>query len=497
MTSFAVRTPNEVLNRWFAAILLVLSLSGGFCAGNAWGQVFGINAEERAVNGAKAFMGRQSQKSVELTVVIPKPYAKDLVEKFEEFEKKTGIAVKTLIEIDEGEILPRLRTERTSRAGRVDLFLAPPLAITESAEALLPLDDFIRAGRPDLHRIPDGFRRQGLHLGKRYGVFANGKILVLAIRRDLTALDLERNAFKKKFRWAPACPDTWKQWQELSRFYTRTSENGEFPKYYGAMASRSLGQGWRWWLQRFYSKGMLLFDEAMNPTLESPEGIETTAEYAAITKYMPLETLTWAPKNGISTFLRGNVFSMLTYPSSVHPIQHATQSKVAGKVRFCSVPGSLVAGGPFLRAIQVGGVLWVVNRYGRNPQAAYWLVQWLTSSRISSEMTDRLGSAFSPHRIDHFWNPKIRVRYTRELIQVIEKLTQVVVPELNLLNADKYREVLARNLFNAVNGSVTPEDAMKQTTNEWQELTNKIGRRRQMKTWNGFLKGLPNRDFPE
>jgi multiple sugar transport system substrate-binding protein len=442
-------------------------------------------------------MVRQSQKSVELTVVIPKPYTKDLVEKFEEFEKKTGIAVKTLIEVGEGEILQRLRMEGTFRAGRVDVFLAPPLAITESADALLPLDDFIRAGRPDLHRIPRGFRRQGLHSGKRYGLFANGKILVLAIRRDLTALGLERNAFKKKFRWAPGCPDTWKQWLELSHFYTRTSENGEFPKYYGAMASRSLGQGWRWWLLRFYSKGKIPFDEAMNPTLESPQGIETTAEYAAITKYMPLETLTWTPKDGISTFLQGNVFSMLTYPSSIDPIQHATQSKVAGRVQFCSVPGSLVAGGPYRRAIQVGGALWLINRYSHNPQAAYWLLQWLTSSRVSAEMTARLGSAFSPHRIDHFWNPKVRERYTLELIQVIEKLTQVVVPELNILKANKYHEALAQNLFNAVNGSLTPEEAMKQTTREWQKLTEKIGRRRQMKVWSSFLEGLPSKDFPE
>ena len=147
--------------------------------------------------------------------------------------------------------------------------------------------------------------------------------------------------------------------------------------------------------------------------------------------------------------------------------------------------------------MQAGGAVWLVSRYSRYPEAGYWLAQWLTSSRVSAEWAAKPRSNFSPHQLGHFKHPKITAAYTPELIRIIARLTQVVVPEILLMGADEYHEALARHLFGAVTGSLSPEEAMKQTAAEWTKITEKIGRKRQMNAWESFLRGLPKRDFPE
>ena len=485
--------------RWFFVFFAVLSLSGVVGGGDAVGLILGSSAEERAVNGAKAYLARQGEKTVVLSVVVPRRYAKAVLKEIQEFEQKTGVIVRNFVEVDESALLGRLREEAASKTGRVDLILAPPRVVPEAAEArvLLALDDFIREGRPDLKEVAPLFRAQGRYRGKTYGLFANGEMLVLAIRRDLTTLRAERSAFKRKYGWEPDCPDTWKQWRQLAEFYTRESKDGKFSKYYGASGVRSLSQGWRWWLQRYYSKGKLPFDEWMNPTLDSRKGVETTKEYIEIVKYMPDESTTWTPEEGVASFMQGNVFSILTHASAVHTIKNSGNSTVGGKVKFCMVPGSLVEGGPFRRAMQAGAAVWLVSRYSRYPEAGYWLAQWLTSSRVSAEWVAKPRSNFSPHQRGHFKHPKITAAYTPELIRIIARLTQVVVPEILLMGADEYHEALARHLFGAVTGSLSPEEAMKQTAAKWTEITERIGRKRQMSAWESFLRGLPKRDFPE
>ncbi len=460
----------------------------------------GATPAARAVSGGKATLARRGGKAINLTVVVPRRYAKTLGKAIEEFRRKTGITVKDMLVVSEPDVLRRMKAEASSKTGRLDLFLAPSAGIPEGIESkvLLPLDDLIRAGLPDLNAAAPAFRNLGRYRSKTYGLFANEEILILVIRRDLTALPAERSTFKRKYGWVPGCPDSWRQWKQLAEFYTREStDKKNASKYYGALGVRSLGQGWRWWLQRYYSKGKAPFDEEMNPTLDSPEAVEATKEYVEISKYMPEDSMAWTREESISAFLKGKVFSILTVASAIHGIKRPGRSKVAGKVKFCTVPGSLVGGGAFRRALTLGSVLWQINRYSRYPEAAYWLVQWLTSPQVSARLAARPNSNFTPHRPGHFEHPKIKASYTPEVIGILKGLMQIMVPEIPLVGAAEYQEVLSRNLFEAVPGTLSPRDAMMGTVKEWKEITAKLGRKRQIQAWRSHLRSLPKNDTSE
>jgi len=127
----------------------------------AGGQMMGATPAARAVSGGKAALMRRGVKTVDLTIVVPQRYAKTLGKAVEEFRLKTGITVKDMLVVSERDVLRRMRAEATSKAGRLDLFLAPSTGIPEGVEsrALLPLDDLIRVwpaglerGRP---RVPE------------------------------------------------------------------------------------------------------------------------------------------------------------------------------------------------------------------------------------------------------------------------------------------------------------------------------------------------------
>ncbi len=466
----------------------------------AAGQMLGATPAARALSGGKAALMRRGVKTVDLTIVVPQHYAKTLGKAVEEFRLKTGITVKDMLVVSERDVLRRMRAEATSKAGRLDLFLAPSTGIPEGVEsrALLPLDDLIRVGRPDLNAEVPAFRSLGRYRSKTYGLFANTEVLVLVIRRDLMALPAERSTFKRKYGWDPDCPDSWLQWKQLAEFFTREStDEKNASKYYGALGVRSLGQGWRWWLQRYYSKGKTPFDEEMNPTLDSPEAVEATKEYVEISKYMPEASMAWTREETVSAFLKGKVFSILTVASAVHAIKRPGRSKVANKVKFCTVPGSLVGGGPFRRALSMGSVLWQISRYSPYPEAAYWLAQWLTSPKVSTGLVARPNSNFTPHRSTHFEHPKVKASYTPKLIGILKGLMQVMVPEIPLVGAAEYHEVLSRNLFEAVPGTLSPRDAMMGTLKEWKEIAAKLGRKRQIQAWKSHLRGLPKNDIPE
>ncbi|MFQ5692301.1 MAG: hypothetical protein ACE5IM_04570, partial [Nitrospinota bacterium] len=189
--------------------------------------------------------------------------------------------------------------------------------------------------------------------------------------------------------------------------------------------------------------------------------------------------------------------SILTYQSAIRAVNGPGGSKVAGKVKFCAVPGSLVQGGPFRRALQVNGFAWMINRYGRYPEAAYWLIQWLTSGQVSANLAARPGSGFSPTQAGHFEQPKVVGALTPELTAILAKLTQVAVPEMLLVGADRYHEALDRNLFAALAGEISPEEAMKRTADAWETITEEVGRKRQREAWRGFLQRLPKKDVPD
>ncbi|MGH7335466.1 MAG: ABC transporter substrate-binding protein, partial [Candidatus Rokuibacteriota bacterium] len=199
-----------------AVILAVVAASSA----GATDVVPGSTVEERAVNGAKAYLKKAGVDKIELTMMMVSLFAKAQPKYLDEWEKLTGIKVKT-IEYGYTEIPAKIMADAVARSGQYDIYNHQMYMLPDAADAgaIIPLDDYAARGKPYFDDIPKTLRTEMYYKGKLYTFFTDGDQTILALRKDLLELPEARKAFKAKFGWEPGCPDTWKQWEQLASFF--------------------------------------------------------------------------------------------------------------------------------------------------------------------------------------------------------------------------------------------------------------------------------------
>src|SRR2546427_7496352 len=172
----------------------------------------GATADERAINGAKAYMKSKNLTSLKLNMMMPSIFTAGSTGEMANFEKATGIGV-NYFEVGILQIQAKAMSEAVAKSGSFDFWIGDPISLPDLVEAGLarPIDDLVAKGKPDFDDVVAGFFEQGRYKGKTYGMFGDGDNFILVIRRDLADKPDERQKFKAKYGWEPGCPDTYQQ----------------------------------------------------------------------------------------------------------------------------------------------------------------------------------------------------------------------------------------------------------------------------------------------
>jgi multiple sugar transport system substrate-binding protein len=472
-------------------LIATLALAAG--PAQAADVVAGGTVEERAVNGARAYVKKLGVPKLELTMMMVSLFAKAQPKYLDEWEKLTGIRIKT-IEYGYTEIPAKIMADAVAKTGQYDIYNHQMYMLPDAVEAgvVIPLDDYAGRGKPFFDDIPRTLRNEMYYRGKLYTFFTDGDQTILALRKDLLELPQARAAFKARFGWEPGCPDTWKQWEELASFFNgKKGENfygATLDKdLYGAQEYRSREFGYRWWQGRFASKHRLMFDRNMKPLIDGPEGVETTREMVALTKYMPRDIFGWGTPQNYPFFAQGNSFSIATFPSVVGYAQKAQGTVVSGKVLSCVVPGSLVKGKLVRRSVQPAGTNYMVSRYSRHPEAAYWFLQWFTGPEVGNRAVADPDGFWDPFRPGQINDPRIVAKYGEQYMKATMENAKIAVPMIPLQGNREYFDALDVALQEAFHGRITPEEAMKRTARQWEKITEDIGRKKQIEAWKSVV----------
>jgi multiple sugar transport system substrate-binding protein len=451
--------------------------------------VAGATPEERAVNGAKAYLKKIGVERLEQTMMMVSLFAKAQPKYLEEWEKLTGIKIKT-IEYGYTEIPAKIMADAVAKTGQYDIYNHQMYMLPDAVEAgaIIPLDEFVARGKPFFDDIPKTLRTEMYYKGKLYTFFTDGDQTVLALRKDLLELPEARKAFKAKFGWEPGCPDTWKQWEELASFFQGKKGDNFYGQpldkdLYGAQEYRAREFGYRWWQGRFISKGKLFFDRNMKPLIDGPEGIETTREQVALTKHMPKDIFGWGTPQNYPFFAQGNSFSIATFPSLVGYSQNAQGTVLKGKVVSCVVPGSMVKGKLVRRSVQPAGTNYMVSKFSKHPEAAYYFLQWFTGPTVGNRAVADRDGFWEPFRVGQEKDPNIVSRFGEQFMKATLDNAKIAVPMIPLQGNREYFDALDVNLQEAYHGRITPEEAVKKTARQWDKITDDIGRRKQIEAW--------------
>jgi multiple sugar transport system substrate-binding protein len=356
---------------------------------------------------------------------------------------------------------------------------------------------------PLLERFNFTFNQEGLRSGyflpqlqttfdgNVVAIPADGDVALLYLRRDLLENPENRGKFKQQFGYELGKPNTWEEYNNLLKFFNDPKQG-----FYAALEPRSDQTAWMYWIPRYVSQGnpsRYLFDDLMQPLIDSPAGIQATEYFIKTIAYSPPDIL--VPGNDYSYtlpfFSNNKGFSTIITLAGAK-LFNQDSSGVKDKFVTVQLPGSYVNGVLVQRTTFIYGNNIVIPKSSKQPILAFLYAMWLTDPEVSAQMIGVKGGFADPFRYDHIQDSRIQQVYTREALDtLLEGLTSVVPAGTGLPGDTQYIGALNRNLMRAARGQITAMQAMKETAEDWNLITDQYGRAKQIKLWRKFRQLYP------
>jgi multiple sugar transport system substrate-binding protein len=455
----------------------------------AWGsQVPGATAAERAINGAKAL-----GKNVDLNLLMwGQYYSGKMRELAADFKAKTGIGIGAVQDIATPAIPARVMAEAVAKSGGFDIVhvSAEMIPTLVNAGYLLPMNTLMERGGMTYRSIgPLSFQTH--YRGENYGFVTDGNVMATGIRRDLFEAADERKRFADKHGKPLAWPETWDDYLEIAKFFTRP------PEMYGVADLRSRNWGGPiWFLMQFYANGGFPFGDDMTPTLYNDAGRAAVEHYLATKEFSTRDIAVWGTTQNIPFVVRGGA-AMWTYWTGAFGVSQRPDSKTRGKWRYGVVPGSRMQGHLVKRTVSEPVITLIINRRGQNPEAAYWLCQYWSTPEHSTEIVADPKLQFTdPWAPETFKDARVAAKYTPEGLEATRKCLEITCPPLLLPGYLEMTDVLDKHLADAFVGSISGDEALKKTEAEWRDVIKRIGTKLLVKDLATYKEAFPKIDVP-
>jgi multiple sugar transport system substrate-binding protein len=460
----------------------------------AYGAVEGKDSAERAINGILSL--KKKMKGNTLTVSVPSGSAGSFQKAGPLFKQATGVNLEFIV-VPMSQTVEKAMNLAVTRSSKFDAIVVSNFGTPDLAEAKLAMDltDLVKDYNPDVTG-PDGVIHPlfmfGMYKGRVYGLNTDGDEMSLMLRRSLLTDPDKKKAFEDKYGYPLDKPELWDQLFDQIKFFTDKDK-----PFYGAWLYCSPYYAKTEWLQLFISQGIVPFDMDMRPQIAGPEGIKAFEELIAIRPYLHPGTSTGGWSEQYKAYGEGNIYATFAWPSFIKYMNMPDFSKVAGDLAVCKAPGKKLASGMILRPCRYQfGWTYIVNSYSKNPEMAYLLVQWLHSAPISAQILPIKGSVFDPYRYSHMeedllklWDPTEYWKDTREaLIFNIENM----YPELQMRGGDEYQSRLDENVIAGLEGLKEPKQALEETAELWEKITERYGRESQKEQWRFLCSSFGN-----
>jgi multiple sugar transport system substrate-binding protein len=315
------------------------------------------------------------------------------------------------------------------------------------------------------------------------------------LRRDLLEDPAHRARFREKYGRELAPPRTWRDYQQQVEYFTQPDKG-----LFGAAEPRERLTGWMFWLPRYLSAAapnQFLFDDQMKPLIDSPAGVAATESYIATVSHSPPAILGEGNDYSYTLpfFLRGNAYAtMLTVATA--KISQRDTSGVKGKVMSVPMPGNAVGGRLVRRTMFIYGNNLVIPRTSPSKELAFLFAMWLTDAENSVRSVAANGIA-DPYRHNHLREERVGAMYTPQPLALLKSELPFTAPSGTGLPGDKaYLAALSDNIWLAASGRMTAKEAMSKTAREWNAITEKYGRAKQIAHWRAFKQNYPTATEP-
>jgi multiple sugar transport system substrate-binding protein len=322
------------------------------------------------------------------------------------------------------------------------------------------------------------------------GIPADFDVALLFLRRDLLEDPAQRATFRHKHGRDLKAPKTWQEYQQLVEFFHRPKDG-----FYGSSEPREKLTGWMYWLPRYLSAAApnrYLFDDQMRPLINSPAGIAATESYVATVPYSPPQSLEEGKDYSYTLpfFIRGNAFATVLTVATAK-ISRNEASAIKDKFIAAPIPGQIVGDRLVRRTQFIYGNNLVVPANAPNKALGFLFAMWLTDADNSSRSVAANGIT-DPYRHSDLRDARVRALYTPQPLDLLKSELPFTAPSGTGLPGDnEYLGTLGNNIWLAARGQLTAKEAMAKTAREWETITEKYGRSKQITHWLAFKKLYP------
>ena len=348
-----------------------------------------------------------------------------------------------------------------------------------------PLDDLLKNLGFELNADQDFylFAAQSRHAGQTLAVPADGDLLLLYLRQDLLEDPEEQQAFAERFGYPLAAPETWREYEDQLAFFHRPEQ-----QLYGTVELRDPTLAWMHWLPRFASQAypnQYLFDEQMQPQINTPAGLEATRSYLATLDYSPDDIA--KPGSGydlaLPHFSQGRAYSLMITVAGAKLFNRSGQV-ISEHYSVHPLPGTRHAEGLVRRSPLAFGNNLVIPATSQQPELALLYALWLTSPEISPAAVRHPGSFVDPFRYSHLTDTEIREVYGAAVVDTLQSSIELAIPAGTGLpgNAD-FLNSLNEALGQASEGRLTPEQVVGRVQTRWESLVKEAGPEKLLPFW--------------
>jgi multiple sugar transport system substrate-binding protein len=348
-------------------------------------------------------------------------------------------------------------------SGRYDLMLALTDWLPEIMQcgAFRQIDDFLESDPPI--DWPRGWSDSVLGLqrdqqGRVYALPYHDGPEILHYRADLFDAPIEQARFTQQYGYPLYPPETWSQFLDIARFFTRPDDG-----LYGTVVA-GLNDGHNNVYDFFihlWSRGGHLLDKRNQPAFDSSEGREALQFYVdVLTKHnvTPPRTLEYDSVAAGEAYAKGEGAMMLNW-SGFMAVAQLPPSRIINKTRGTRIPRG---DGPSGRNTSLN-VYWVLGICSSSAQPELaWQFMRETANPAMDKITSLSGG--TGVRLSTWNDPEVRGEFQYyEVIEQIHRESEIIppIPEYAAIN-----EVLSRMTWAAVQGRKSTVQALRDASEE-------------------------------
>jgi multiple sugar transport system substrate-binding protein len=157
------------------------------------------------------------------------------------------------------------------------------------------------------------------------------------------------------------------------------------------------------------------------------------------------------------------------------------KSKIVGKVGYSLMPQ--------LNGEHAGSFVKMVSSDSKNKEAAYLFTQWATSPSVSLQRVQLPYTLRDAYRISHYKSAQFRRRWpsASQYLKALNDAANYAVLDPIMTGAADYANALDRSMT-AIYGGKDIKQALDDTAEEWDRITQKLGVAKQRASYAAFLR---------